>query len=524
MASVLCIDAATRNLFSHAGVSRVWMEKARLSDVHAISRRCMRYAPVMRKAKVKTRRAFIYSQPARELVKRCLTIKPMKIRTRIGCLSMLVAAALNAGAQDIIVLKSGEKVTSKVEEINQTEVKYKKYSNLNGPLYVIDKTAVASITYENGDSDTFGDAPQPPAPAALEATETVSVPAAENEPMPVTEEAGTGEIETIPTVESEPMAISEEAKAEETAIIPAEETVAMPMAAATTATAAGPMTVKDNKAMVDSYNVPVSFAAKKQSKKAAKYVTWKYGVTENSVLSGEDIDISIELVWSQTCCQYGISIHNKTNSPIYIDRAKSFCDDGTGERRTYYSEDEVLTTILGTLKTSGDTLRAAAATRMSNRHILTIPPHGTDYLSMHDEEVTKKDNLLTFEQTKVLSHCENLYRDYGMEQGYIKVGETKTFTEQTTPARIGYTIYYDRDAAFQTAHTQTFGLYIQQAFGGATTYDISNFGGDYSQTWKTRQAKRADQLEKYVKQLTKIIPDYSPACIVGSHALPAGEE
>lgn len=31
------IDDATRNLFSHAGISRVWMDKARLTDVHAIN-------------------------------------------------------------------------------------------------------------------------------------------------------------------------------------------------------------------------------------------------------------------------------------------------------------------------------------------------------------------------------------------------------------------------------------------------------------------------------------------------------
>ena len=446
------------------------------------------------------------------------------MRTRIYWLFLLIIASLNAHAQDVIVLASGDSVLSKVEEINQTEIKYRKFSNPNGPLYVIDKSTVASITYENGDSDTFNGVAQPAASVGQEMTATEAVSTAENEIPAAIEEANEVTADVMSADTSMPGRGTETPQMTDAEALSTIETKATATTAATVATAMGPMIVKDNKAIVASYNVPVRFAAKKQSDRASKYVTWKYGVTENSVLSGEDIDINIEFVWSQTCCQYGISIHNKTNSPIYIDRARSVCNDETSESHTYYSGDDVVSTILGTLKTSGDTLRAAAAARMSNRHILTIEPHGKDYLSMHDEEVTKKDNLLTFEQTKVLSHCENLYKDYGMSQEYIKVGETKEFTEQTTPVRIEYTIYYAKDAAFQTVHTQTFGLYIQQAFGGATTYDISNFGGDYSQTWKTRQAKRVSQLAKYVKQLKKIIPDYSPSCIVGSHALHAKEE
>ncbi len=56
-------------------------------------------------------------------------------------------------AQDIIVMKNGDVVQSKVQEITQTEIKYKKFSNLTGPTYTVDKTTVLSINYENGEKE-----------------------------------------------------------------------------------------------------------------------------------------------------------------------------------------------------------------------------------------------------------------------------------------------------------------------------------------------------------------------------------
>lgn len=71
---------------------------------------------------------------------------------------LLVAVAIMpifAFAQDIIVMKDGSIVQSKVTEITTSEVKYKKYSNPNGPLYTIDKNTILAINYENGEKETF---------------------------------------------------------------------------------------------------------------------------------------------------------------------------------------------------------------------------------------------------------------------------------------------------------------------------------------------------------------------------------
>ena len=61
----------------------------------------------------------------------------------------------NGLAQDVIVKKDGSTILSKVLEVNTSEIKYKKYSNLDGPTYTILKTELLSINYKNGESEKF---------------------------------------------------------------------------------------------------------------------------------------------------------------------------------------------------------------------------------------------------------------------------------------------------------------------------------------------------------------------------------
>lgn len=53
-------------------------------------------------------------------------------------------------SQDMITKKSGEDIKAKISEITTKEVKYKRFDNLNGPIYSIDKSEVLLIKYENG--------------------------------------------------------------------------------------------------------------------------------------------------------------------------------------------------------------------------------------------------------------------------------------------------------------------------------------------------------------------------------------
>ena len=58
-------------------------------------------------------------------------------------------------AQDIITKRTGEKLEAKVLEISSTEVKYKRFGNLEGPTYVVPKAEIAVIQYENKTTEAF---------------------------------------------------------------------------------------------------------------------------------------------------------------------------------------------------------------------------------------------------------------------------------------------------------------------------------------------------------------------------------
>jgi len=70
---------------------------------------------------------------------------------RITFLILFICAfRIHAKAQDIITLLNGNNIQAKITEISSDKIKYKKYSNLDGPIYDISNNEVASIKYQNG--------------------------------------------------------------------------------------------------------------------------------------------------------------------------------------------------------------------------------------------------------------------------------------------------------------------------------------------------------------------------------------
>ena len=55
-------------------------------------------------------------------------------------------------AQDVIYTTSGNKISAKIVEISASEIKYKAFSNIDGPNYVIYNSDVVLINFENGTS------------------------------------------------------------------------------------------------------------------------------------------------------------------------------------------------------------------------------------------------------------------------------------------------------------------------------------------------------------------------------------
>jgi hypothetical protein len=57
--------------------------------------------------------------------------------------------------QDLITKKNGDDIKAKVLEVTLSEIKYKKYENIDGPIYSLLTKELLIIRYENGSKDLF---------------------------------------------------------------------------------------------------------------------------------------------------------------------------------------------------------------------------------------------------------------------------------------------------------------------------------------------------------------------------------
>jgi len=62
---------------------------------------------------------------------------------------------IGVNAQDILTKKTGEDIKAKVLEVTTSEIKYKLFDNLNGPTFVVLKSDLIMLRYENGTKDIY---------------------------------------------------------------------------------------------------------------------------------------------------------------------------------------------------------------------------------------------------------------------------------------------------------------------------------------------------------------------------------
>ncbi len=76
---------------------------------------------------------------------------------KIFCLTVIafVATISFCFAQDVITLKTGEDVQAKILEVGHNDIRYKKYDFQEGPTYILLKSEIFMVKYENGDKDIF---------------------------------------------------------------------------------------------------------------------------------------------------------------------------------------------------------------------------------------------------------------------------------------------------------------------------------------------------------------------------------
>jgi len=68
---------------------------------------------------------------------------------------ILMCAGTSVFAQDIMYFRDGDVDEVKVLQVDEHTVSYKKFANLDGPTYSINKSVLQKVRYETGDEDDF---------------------------------------------------------------------------------------------------------------------------------------------------------------------------------------------------------------------------------------------------------------------------------------------------------------------------------------------------------------------------------
>lgn len=94
------------------------------------------------------------------------------------CFSLILSllCILVTQAADVIVLRNSTRIDAKILEVSDTEIKYKKVNNLNGPTFTQKVEGISAIIYENGDVTSYADQ----APTQQASTQTQSKPQSNN--------------------------------------------------------------------------------------------------------------------------------------------------------------------------------------------------------------------------------------------------------------------------------------------------------------------------------------------------------
>jgi len=83
--------------------------------------------------------------------------KTFNMKQTFASLTALFFIFSIAHAQDKIYRNNGKIVEARILEIGSDEIKYKEFSNQDGPIYVLETDRIKKVIFENGKVQKFGD-------------------------------------------------------------------------------------------------------------------------------------------------------------------------------------------------------------------------------------------------------------------------------------------------------------------------------------------------------------------------------
>ena len=340
--------------------------------------------------------------------------------------------AVSVSAQDVIVKRDGSTILSKILEVNQDNIKYKKFKNLKGPTYTISIADIMVVNYENGDRDEFSSSMK------------------QNSP----ERQNNGMIKK--TADSNNKNIIDK------------HNIIHPNF--------------DGKEPSNKICKSCSFklGVKSTSIMSNEDVEMEF---VGEVRWGYDYD-------DELC--YFINIRNKTDRVLYVDRGNCFKVFNDGSSYCYYDASKQTTVnngggsggsvnigslagafgiggaigqIAGGINVGGGT-SSSVSTSYASQRILAIPPHGSKYLSDYVwiGEGKRRTCVEYPEQLQYLLKLKST-REIGFKRGDVNKNSIIVFDENELPWKTEYFITYSLDESFSSCSALHAELFIQEIIG-----------------------------------------------------------
>ena len=378
----------------------------------------------------------------------------MKLPKKNFTTLFLVVLSLGCYAQDLIVTRDGSVIQAKVAEIGTSEVKYKKWANIDGPIYVVAKSDILAITYQNGEKESFTEVKIEPKQTAL---------------------------------------VSKGPQRVDCAV------------------------ASDNSEVIRQYDKNLLFSIPpKKIGKTTPYAIGVFAFSENSVLSNDDVEIEFAVSKCSSPAstplggnyytknehliyRYCIVVKNKTDKTLYFDLANcSRSCHKTRESYSFYTGESISVSygnttsagigigggILGGLGIGvglGGASTTATAQSFTQERIVSIPPHGISII--RDFKLTKiRDSeckLVSIGEEMVFGYSlqenfvwgGNKYQEHGIPSNSIKVGEILNYSFENSPLVLDYVFTYSNSPDFSVYSTISSTLFLKEMLG----YPYVNF-------------------------------------------------
>ena len=345
---------------------------------------------------------------------------------------IFIMCSVSISAQDVIVKKNGSTILSKVLEVNAADIKYKKFSNQNGPTYTISIVDVMAINYENGEKDEFGDTNNTANPLQVK-----SIPTSQTSNLvPTYFSDFQDDVANADAIQSfnqeQQISYLGDKKDKDAKFI------------------YGLFNVKSDSKLVDN-NMEITVASLRANEAEASRAYMSYPHTRNGTPS---------------YCAIAVTVKNKTGQTLYIDLGNTFFIRNSSPSPYYVPSATQTTTstttgasinmgaVAGALGVGGRAGTLASGVNVGGantnstsvitctQRVIPVPAHSSKILDLQllfPESMTKIYGAKFIHQTKHRLHC--LFD----KDERISLGEERVFDENNSPIQWGILVTYAYD-------------------------------------------------------------------------------